>query len=261
METAYGKMVPNLKKKHELVGVATSKENKKDIDSLEKRIDISRFSKFQLLINTTARILKLHKRFKRDAINEVEIKAEDIHEAKRFWTLIAQKQMHEDVRRGRYVKLLPKVQDGLLVVGGRTERWVEATWNKQEFVLLPKEHRLSNLIAVHEHIKGGHLGVASTVSLISSKYWIIGVTKLVNKIIYKCVGCKRKFKRRAEQIMSPLPIERIKPSPPFLNIGVDYFGPYEIKGEVQKRTRSKGYGVILTCLCSRAVYVDIAYSG
>ena len=58
--------------------------------------------------------------------------------------------------------------------------------------------------------------------------------------------------------MSPLPIERIKPSSPFYNIGIDYFGPFEIKGEVQKRVRGKGYGVIFTCLCSRAVHVDLA---
>ena len=55
-----------------------------------------------------------------------------------------------------------------------------------------------------------------------------------------------------QQIMSPLPIERVKPSPAFFNVGVDYFGPYSIKGEVQQRIRGKGYGVIFTCLFSRA---------
>ena len=58
--------------------------------------------------------------------------------------------------------------------------------------------------------------------------------------------------------MRPLPIERIKPSPPFFNVGVDYFGPYSIKGEVQKRVKGKAYGAIFTCLSSRAVYVDLA---
>ena len=31
-----------------------------------------------------------------------------------------------------------------------------------------------------------------------------------------------------------------------------------MKGEVQKRVRGKGYGVIFTCLVSRAVYVGVA---
>ena len=52
-------------------------------------------------------------------------------------------------------------------------------------------------------------------------------------------------------------MERIKPSPAFTNIGVDYFGPYATKGEVQKRTRGKGYGIIFSCDVSRAVHLDI----
>jgi hypothetical protein len=38
------------------------------------------------------------------------------------------------------------------------------------------------------------------------------------------------------------------------------FGPFKVKGEVQKRTTGKGYGVIFTCLATRAVHVDLAQS-
>ena len=58
--------------------------------------------------------------------------------------------------------------------------------------------------------------------------------------------------------MSPLPIERLKPTPPFQNVGLDYFGPFEVKGEVQKRIRGKGYGILLVCDSSRAVHAEIA---
>ena len=58
--------------------------------------------------------------------------------------------------------------------------------------------------------------------------------------------------------MCPLPEERLKPSLPFYYyIVIDYFGPFTIRGEVQKRVRGKAYGVILTCMTSRAVHVDI----
>ena len=123
-----------------------------------------------------------------------------------------------------------------------------------------KEHKLSELIAVDEHNKSGHLGCAATVSRIRAKYWIVGVRRLVNTLINDCVICKKKFKKFAVQMMSPLPVERIRPSPPFFNVGIDYFGPYMIRGEVQKRIRGKGYGVLFTCLSCRAVYVDIAHN-
>ena len=61
----------------------------------------------------------------------------------------------------------------------------------------------------------------------------------------------------AGQRMSSLPIERMRPSPPFYSVGIDYFGPFAIKGEVQKRIRGKCYGVIFACDSSRAIYADI----
>ena len=60
--------------------------------------------------------------------------------------------------------------------------------------------------------------------------------------------------------MSELPEERLKPAPAFASVGCDFFGPFVIKGLVQKRIRGKSFGVIITCLVSRAVHVDISNS-
>ena len=38
-------------------------------------------------------------------------------------------------------KLNPREEDGVLIVGGRTERWMETSWDQQKFVLLPKDDR------------------------------------------------------------------------------------------------------------------------
>ena len=60
--------------------------------------------------------------------------------------------------------------------------------------------------------------------------------------------------------MGQLPIKRIQPSPPFWTVEVvDFFGPYTIRGEVQKRIKGKCFGVIIVCFVSRAVYVDISH--
>ena len=57
--------------------------------------------------------------------------------------------------------------------------------------------------------------------------------------------------------MTSLLVDRIKPCPPFYNAFIDYFGPYVIKGEVQKRVRVKAYEVIITCATSRAVHIHL----
>ena len=49
----------------------------------------------------------------------------------------------------------------------------------------------------------------------------------------------------------------MKPVPPFANVGIDYFGPFTVKGEVQKRIHGKGYGVLFVCMMMRGVYADV----
>ena len=228
-------------------------------ETLASRININRFSNLLRLLNVTARILKLYETFRSETApqNMSELTVEDKERAETFWIKDAQKQLYQEVATGKLKKLCPRYEDGIIIVGGRAERWMEATWNHQAFVLLPEKHRFSFLVAEFEHIRSGHLGVASTIAKIRSKYWIINIKKLVKGIRRNCVPCKRKFEDLSGQIMADLPIERLKPSPPFDATGVDYFGPFPLKGEVQKRIRGRGYGVIFVCMVSRAVYVDL----
>ena len=59
--------------------------------------------------------------------------------------------------------------------------------------------------------------------------------------------------------MADLPAERLASGcPPFHHTSVDYFGPVEVTGGRNRRT--KRYGVIFTCLTVRAVYLDVARS-
>ena len=55
--------------------------------------------------------------------------------------------------------------------------------------------------------------------------------------------------------MGKLPLERLKP--PWNSVGIGLFGPFEIRGEVNKRSTGKAYGVIFFCLPT-AVHLDIA---
>ena len=173
----------------------------------------------------------------------LEPESRDLKEAEAFWI----KEMQKCIHINDHKNLRPEMVDGIILVGGRTERWMACTWNRQKFVLLPKDHHISWLIARYMHERGGHLGLAASMSKVRSEYWIAGLRTMMKKIIRECRTCKEKLKQRLGQVMSPLPESRLKESPAFYSSGIDYFGPFFVQGEVQKRTRGKAYGVIITC--------------
>ena len=75
---------------------------------------------------------------------------------------------------------------------------------------------------------------------------------------HKCVSCRRQRAKVMQQKMADLPEDRLTPGEkPFSRVGMDFFGPIEVK---RGRSMVKRYGVIFTCLAIRAVHIEIASS-
>ena len=60
-----------------------------------------------------------------------------------------------------------------------------------------------------------------------------------------------------EHKMADLPADRLTPTPPFTYCAVDYFGPWYVK---EGRKELKRYGVLFTCLVTRAIHLEVANS-
>lgn len=154
-------------------------------------------------------------------------------------------------------RLDPVLQDNLLRVGGRLGRAALPEELKHP-VILSKGQHVSNLILQHIHRQLGHAGRNHMLSTLRRKYWITSANSACRKIISDCVICRRYRGQPGEQKMADMPKERITPDlPPFTNVGVDYFGPIEVR---RGRAMVKRYGVIFTCMASRAVHLEIAYT-
>ena len=154
--------------------------------------------------------------------------------------------------RSDVVKLCPKLEDGMMVVGGRLKH--ADTSHRARFpFILSGAHRLSYLI-VQEYHSRAHLGIEWVLSNIRNKYWISGVRKILKAVKHKCVICKRLYAEAATQKMSDLPPERVTANKPaFHVVGVDVFGPFHV---CVKRSSVKRYGCLYTCFSSRAIHIE-----
>lgn len=143
---------------------------------------------------------------------------------------------------------------GILRVGGRLDRAALHPSIKHP-VILPRDSHVSKLLIQHYHQRVQHQGRGLTLNeMRSNGIWVLGGSQAVSSYIYKCVKC-RKFRRcPEEQRMADLPRERMESAPPFTYTGMDCFGPFYVK---EGRKELKRYGLLFTCLCSRAVHIEL----
>ena len=146
---------------------------------------------------------------------------------------------------------------GLLRVGGRL-KYTEMPDHVKFPVILPGKSHIASLIVKHYHEHVRHQGRGMTINEVRSHgYWIVGGSSVVASYILKCVTCRKLRGMVEEQKMADLPPDRSEPAPPFTFSAVDYFGPWIIK---EGRREVKRYGVLFTCMASRAVHLESANS-
>ena len=102
----------------------------------------------------------------------------------------------------------------------------------------------------------GHGGRNHILSRLRQTFWVINANAAARKVIKNCVVCRRNNKGVEQQQMADLPVDRLTPNePPFTRVGMDYFGPFYVK---VGRSTVKRYGVIFTCLATRAIHIEKA---
>jgi len=61
-----------------------------------------------------------------------------------------------------------------------------------------------------------------------------------------------------QQLMGQLPLERVTVARPFLNAGIDYVGPFEIKsGNIRSKTTTKCYIALFISMATKAIHLEL----
>ncbi|CAM4597167.1 unnamed protein product [Leuciscus chuanchicus] len=163
-------------------------------------------------------------------IREAEIEIIMFCQRRRFSEEFSCLRKGEGVKRNSHVyKLNPILEDGVLRVGGRLSKAAMPEESKHP-AILAKDLHISDLILQHIHQEVGHGGRNHMLSRLRQRYWIPGVSGSIRRILARCVVCRRLHGAAGQQQMADLPEDRVSSEePPFSHVGVDYFGPFEVK--------------------------------
>ena len=121
-------------------------------------------------------------------------------------------------------------------------------------VLVPHSHWLTLLVR-HIHRDLLHQGVDATATELLQRFWTPQARRQVKKALASCLHCQRlKAVPYALPEMPPLPISRVRQLHAFEAVGLDYLGPSWMQ---DKGVQEKCWVMLITCLCTRAVHLEL----
>ncbi|XP_045534559.1 uncharacterized protein LOC123721125 [Papilio machaon] len=167
--------------------------------------------------------------------------------------------MYEYVKPNSHLKTLNPFLDKerVIRVGGRL-RHANLSEDSKHPIILDSKSKLTALIVADAHRKTLHGGLQLMLSYLRTKYWIIRAKGIVKSHIFKCLICAKLRAKTRSQLMGDLPSQRVTPSRPFLNSGVDFAGPFNILMSKGKGIRtSKAYIAIFICLSTKAIHLEL----
>ena len=233
--------------------------------------DAERFSKWTRLLRTTAWMLRFitviidsgkNNRISYELTTNEIARAEIVLlrriQADAFHSELTLLQNGKTITKSsRLYRLCPSLDENNLIrLNGRLDNALQLSHNTKRPVILDSNHSYTKLLIHYHHELMNHIGTETVINNLRQKYWIIGLRQAVKQVAYKCQLCKNRKVKPVIPIMGQLPLCRLEPTTrPFIKTGLDYFGPLEV---TVKRSHEKRYGVIFTCMVTRAVHIDIA---
>ncbi|XP_018372882.1 PREDICTED: uncharacterized protein LOC108767469 [Trachymyrmex cornetzi] len=230
---------------------------------------LTRYSSLKRLLRITALCRRVIDRFRKIPNSSLvyPITTQELQTAKLFWVrVIQQSNFNPEIQLlsdgnsipSSLTRLTPHLDpDGILRVGGRLQS-SSLSHDSKHPIILPKQSPFTTLVIADAHLRTCHGGTQLTLYTIREEFWIIGGRVPIRSYILKCIRCTRFRRARAQQRMGPLPKERVTPSRPFLNAGVDYAGPLTLKTWRGKNARTyKAYIALFVCLATSAIHLEL----
>ena len=183
------------------------------------------------------------------------------------WMRHAGKDTLNMMKQGKLANLHIIVRNSIPLVQTRFKVKVKQFFGRTELPVVLANTRLGYLICEDAHNQC-HRSGDMALTLTKQVAYVIGAKKILINIRRKCLVCQKEQVQAAKQQMGAFPEELQHPDPPFVKIGIDLAGPFNIKADIRRRSgrladgKVKMYVVIFVCHATSAckLYLSRDYS-
>ncbi|XP_058456937.1 uncharacterized protein LOC131434290 [Malaya genurostris] len=149
-------------------------------------------------------------------------------------------------------------KDGILRSRGRTQECHFADYDAANPIILPPNNHITKLIVLDAHKRFNHQNHETIINEVRQRFCSPGLKATYRAIRKSCQHCKNEKAAPQPPAMADLPYARLAAfCRPFTYMGIDYFGPMIVS--IGRRTE-KRWGVIATCLTTRAIHLELAHT-
>lgn len=220
--------------------------------------DPEKFQRLARLIKATAYIRKWRSKIQQQFNTTIGLQPKDIEWAYHQWYKSVQEEFPKDFVRGLRQMAPYEDEDGILRAGGRIGNAKFLHNDTRHPIILNGKHRFVKLLILYYHGKAMHQGRETVLHCLKQKYYFPKMRAFVKRYINECQVCIVYRSQPKPQLMGIIPEVRLTPNLPcFTFTGLDYFGPILVR---VGRSNEKRWGVIFTCMVSRAVHIEVAAS-
>lgn len=125
-------------------------------------------------------------------------------------------------------------------------------------IILHREHHLTKLVVDYYHHRYLHANNATVYNEVRQRFHISNLRTVIRQVSKACQTCKVNKAIPVAPRMAPLPGSRLAAMVrPFSYVGLDYFGPIQVR---IGRSCVKRWVALFTCLTVRAVHLEVVHS-
>ena len=187
--------------------------------------------------------------------------AEDYELADKWIKLIVISETSQTFKDKEFLSLAPFSWDGGLYTTGRFgPKGMMKLYGHDKLLILSDKSRYAKLITIAAHWED-HKQDHGETSARTKKYgvWIVNGRNLAKTVTKECAYCRATTARLSTQQMADRPLHTLETGQsPWVHIALDFMGPYLVKDEVKGRTTKKVWVILIVCLVTKALHVQVS---